>query len=324
MDNTDRPQSVRVGNCASSTLTLSTGAPQGCVLSPLLYSLYTYDCTATSSSTIIVKFADDTVVVGLISDNNERAYLVEIKHLENWCQENNLLLNISKTKELIVDFSKKQERHYQPVRINGTTVERVDSFRYLGVHISQDLSWSRNTNSLAKKARQRLYHLRCLRDFRLPSKVLWNFYTCTIESILTGNITAWFGNSTKQNRQALQRVVRSAERITHTELPDLQTIYYKRYQTKARRIVKDPTHPNNRLFSLLRNTDRPRMPGKGKKKKGKKGSQRPPTARAARSPVFLGTLLTPGVEAGQSDGISADDWDWYNDFQSSESDSVDP
>ncbi|KAK1792052.1 hypothetical protein P4O66_001830 [Electrophorus voltai] len=73
-----------------------------------------------------------------------------------------------------------------------------------------------------------------------------------MESILTGNITVWFGNSTKQDRQALQRVVRSAERITHTELPDLQTIYYKRCQTKARRTVKDPTHPNNRLFSLLR------------------------------------------------------------------------
>ncbi|KAK1800324.1 hypothetical protein P4O66_005468 [Electrophorus voltai] len=247
-----RPQSVRVGNCASSTFILSTGAPQGGVLSPLLYSLYTYDCTATSSSNIIVKFADDTVVVGLISDNDERAYLEEIKHLENWCQENNLLLNVSKTKELIVDCSKKQERHYQPVRISGTTVERVDSFRYLGVHISQDLSWSRHTSSLAKKARQRLYHLRRLRDFRLPSKVLRNFYTCTIESILTGNITVWFGNSTKQDRQALQRVVRSAERITHSELPDLQTTYYKRCQTKARKIVKDPTHPNNRLFSLLR------------------------------------------------------------------------
>ncbi|KAK1794815.1 hypothetical protein P4O66_010027, partial [Electrophorus voltai] len=171
------------------------------VLSALLYSLYTYDCTGTSSSTIIVKFADDTVVMGLISDNDERAYLKEIKHLENWCQENNLLLNVSKTKELIVDCSKKQEQHYQPVRISGTMVERVDSFRYLGVRISQDLSWSRHTNSLAKKARQHLYHLRRLRDFRLPSKVLQSFCTCTIESILMGNITVWFGNSTKQDRQ---------------------------------------------------------------------------------------------------------------------------
>ncbi|KAK1803836.1 hypothetical protein P4O66_003789 [Electrophorus voltai] len=224
---TDRPQSARVGNCVSSTLTLSTGALQGCALSPLLYSLYTYNCAATSSSTIIVKFTDDTVVMGLISGNDERAYLEEIKHLENWCQGNNLFLNISKSKELIVDCSKNPEWHYQPVRIKETTVERVDSFRYLGVHISQDLSWSCHTNSLAKKARQRLYHLRRLRDFRLPSKVLRNFYTCTIESILTGNITVRFGNSTKQDRQALQRVVHSGERITHMELPDPQTIFYK-------------------------------------------------------------------------------------------------
>ncbi|KAK1792063.1 hypothetical protein P4O66_001841 [Electrophorus voltai] len=70
---------------------------------------YTYNCVATSSSTIIVKFADDTVLMGLFLDNDERVYLEETKHLENWCQENNLLLNVSKTKKLIVDCSKKQE-----------------------------------------------------------------------------------------------------------------------------------------------------------------------------------------------------------------------
>ncbi|KAK3562505.1 hypothetical protein QTP86_034772, partial [Hemibagrus guttatus] len=139
---------------------------------------------------------------GLISNNNETAYLEEIKNLETWCQDNNLLLNVSKTKELIVDFSTKQERNYQPL-INGTPVERVDRFQYLGVHITRDLSWSCHVNTLVKKARQRLYHLRLLKDLKLPSKVLKTFYTCTIESILMGSITAWFGNSTKQDRQAL-------------------------------------------------------------------------------------------------------------------------
>ncbi|XP_030611226.1 uncharacterized protein LOC115798502 [Archocentrus centrarchus] len=120
--------------------------------------------------------------------------------------DNNLLPNVSKTKELIVDCSIKQERNYHPVMIGGTAVERVDNFKYLGVHISQDLSWSCHTTALAKKAHQRLYHLRRLRDFKLPSKVLRNFYTCTIESIITGNITTWFGNRTKQDGQALLRV----------------------------------------------------------------------------------------------------------------------
>ncbi|KAL0161887.1 hypothetical protein M9458_041283, partial [Cirrhinus mrigala] len=253
---TGRPQAVRMGGHLSASLTLSTGAPQGCVLSPLLYSLYTYDCVATTSSTTIIKFADDTVVVGLISDNNETAYLKEIRNLENWCQRNNLLLNVSKTKELIVDFSTKQERNYQTPIINESPVERVNSFKYLGVHITQDLSWSWHINTVVKKARRRLYHLRRLRDFRLPSKVLRNFYSCTIESILTGNILTWFGNSTMQDRRALQRVVRSAERTIHTELPDLHSIYSRRCWTKARKIVKDLSHPNNGLFSLMRSGKR--------------------------------------------------------------------
>ncbi|KAK3519755.1 hypothetical protein QTP70_003912 [Hemibagrus guttatus] len=191
---------VKIGRHVSASLTFSTGAPQGCVLSSLLYSLYTYGCVATINSITIIKFADDTFVVGLISDNNEVAYLEEIRNLENWCQRNNLLLNVRKTKELIVDFSTRQERNYRTSVINKSPVERVDFFRYLSVHITQDLSWSCHINTVVKKARQSLYHLRCLRDFRLPSKVLRHFYSCTIESILTGNIATWFGNSTMQDR----------------------------------------------------------------------------------------------------------------------------
>ncbi|KAI4887938.1 hypothetical protein NFI96_007034 [Prochilodus magdalenae] len=60
---TGRPQSVRIRHNTSSTTTLSTGASQGCVLSPLLFNLLTHDCAAMHSSNHIIKFADDTTVI---------------------------------------------------------------------------------------------------------------------------------------------------------------------------------------------------------------------------------------------------------------------
>jgi hypothetical protein len=100
------PQVVKVGNNISTLLILTTGAPQGCVLSTLLYSLFTHDCMATHASNSIIKFADDTNIVGLITNNDETAYRQKVRALALWCQENNLSLNVNKTKALIVDFRK--------------------------------------------------------------------------------------------------------------------------------------------------------------------------------------------------------------------------
>jgi gmma-aminobutyric acid receptor subunit gamma/cGMP-dependent protein kinase 2 len=74
-------QLVRVGNNTSATLILNTGAHQGCVLSPLLYSLFTHNCVAKHDSDTIIKFADDTTAVGLITDNDETAYREEVRDL---------------------------------------------------------------------------------------------------------------------------------------------------------------------------------------------------------------------------------------------------
>ncbi|KAI3352120.1 hypothetical protein L3Q82_020931, partial [Scortum barcoo] len=80
-----------------------------------------------------------------------------------WCRQNNLCINVKKTKEMIVDF--RRGRLLLPsLYIDWAVVEVVSSFRYLGVHISDDLTWSNNNSCLIRKAHhQRLYFLRRLR-----------------------------------------------------------------------------------------------------------------------------------------------------------------
>ena len=174
---------VRVGSNTSATLILNTGAPQGCVLSPLLYSLFTHDCMARHYSNTIIKFADDTTVVGLITDNDEIAYREKVRDLARWCQNNNLSLNITKTKEMIVDYRKRRTEHV-PILIDKAVVEHVESFKCLGVHINNKLEWSKHTKTVVKRARKSLFPLRKLKGFDMGHEILKKFYSCYIKSIL--------------------------------------------------------------------------------------------------------------------------------------------
>ena len=114
------------------------------------YFLFSHDCVALHHTNSLIKFADDTTVVGLITNCDESAFRKEISELALWCHDNNLSLNVSKTNTLIVDFRKQSSEH-APIHINGTAVERVTSFKFLGVHITENLSWTTNT-TLVKKA----------------------------------------------------------------------------------------------------------------------------------------------------------------------------
>lgn len=140
-----RPQ-----NRSYSTFILNTGAPQGCVLSPLLFFLLTQDCFPFHSKYTIGKFADDTTVVGLIKNNDKSTYRKEVKHLTEWCFEINLDLNT--TKEILVDFRKSKKTVLSTGPIKGEEIERMECFRFFGLNISASLTWATHTFHQVKKA----------------------------------------------------------------------------------------------------------------------------------------------------------------------------
>ncbi len=127
---TDTQQVVRLGKFSSSTRKISTGAPQGCVLSPLLFSLYTNDCTSKDLSVKLLKFADDTTLIGLIQNGDKSAYRQEVKELSVWCSLNNLELNTLKTVEIIVNF-----------RRNPPALPHSPSWTALWLQWNQSDSW---------------------------------------------------------------------------------------------------------------------------------------------------------------------------------------
>ncbi|KAL0189784.1 hypothetical protein M9458_016883, partial [Cirrhinus mrigala] len=235
----------------SSTTTLSTVAPQAVLRQPRCSSrCWTHDCTAKFSSNHIIKFADDTTVVGLISNNDETHYREEVAQLAKWCGANNLSLNVSKTKEVVMDFRRNSVDH-RPLTIDSSAVERVSSTKFLGVHITENLTWTTNVTSLNKKGQQRLHFLRRLKRASLPPPILTTFYRGTIESVLTSCITVWYGNCSAADRKTLQRTVNTAAKIIGAPLPSILDIFLARCSSKASSIVKDPSHPSHNLFQLL-------------------------------------------------------------------------
>ena len=140
-----------------------------------------------------------TELVGEISNDEDTLFHKQIENFVNWCDKNYLYLNVSKTKEMCIDF-RKNKRCPKPVYIKGETVERVETYKYLGVVFDSKLNWKENINSVLKKVNTRMYCLRKLRSFGVNSGMLVTFYNAVICRISVYGSVCWGGNISNFDR----------------------------------------------------------------------------------------------------------------------------
>ena len=244
-----RQQYVKFNGNFSETVYTETGAPQGCVLSPLLFTLYTNTCRSGSPVCKVYKYADDTALIGFCCNNDDQ-YQLEVTNFVKWCSENYLLLNVQKTKEIIIDFRKNQT--HDNITINNETVEIVPSYKYLGTYIDCKLKFEENVNAIYKKANKRMYFVRKLHSLHVNRKILELFYKSVVESVFMFGIAAWYGNCTQRSKYLLFRITKYARKLGIQNVNTPDQLYEKAIVKKAKAVRSDCEHPLYSMYKLLR------------------------------------------------------------------------
>ena len=83
------------------------------------------------------------------------------------------------------------------------------------------------------------------------AEAMVSFHRATVESVLTFSITVWYGNATAFERKQLERVVRTASKITGRVLPTVSSIFSTRIKRRMKKVMADPSHPACPLLKIL-------------------------------------------------------------------------
>ena len=207
---TNRKQYVEYNNTKSTILDINTGVPQGSILGPLLFIIYTNDIKNISDSFEKIFYADDTSLLNTLINLNKQEDIKELeKQLDSvyeWLTVNKLTLNISKTKFMI--FSSKNKNINIPnIVLNNQPIENVSEFSFLGVTLSEHMSWRNHTDKISNKINRIVGLLHRLKHF-LPLVTLKTLYYSLIFPHFNYGSIAW-GSDTSRLFKIQKKAIRA-------------------------------------------------------------------------------------------------------------------
>ena len=254
---THRRQRVRVGDAFSEWQAIPAGVPQGSVLGPLLFLIYTIDLPSacTNSNTKCSQFADDTALIATHQSRltSELSLQSAVSAAATWLRRWHLLVNASKT--VTLSFT---PNHQLNITLNGTPLKQVNEHRHLGIILQNNLQWNSHVTHIINKSKKLLHQLRKTRG-QLNTPSLLVIYTAYIRPVIEyGSLV--LSNTTRTQKDQLERVQRRAARIClriplfapvhhssllhHLQLPTLVSRQLLRQVTLAHNIkyIRAPLH----------------------------------------------------------------------------------
>ena len=208
----NRKQFVNYNGQCSSYGNIVCGVPQGSILGPLLFLIYVNDLAYVSDYLYMIMFADDTNA--LDSDKNlnalEERCNNEMIKIVDWVNANKLSLNVKKTNYMLFS-GKKAHGNEQGIIISQKRIEKTNKAKFLGIMISDNLSWKCHIEYISKKVAKSVGVLSRLSKF-LYKKSLLNLYYSLVYPYLIYCNEVW-GLSYSAHRKKLFSLQKRALRI---------------------------------------------------------------------------------------------------------------
>lgn len=183
-----RKHYVEINNCSSNILDSSHGVPQGSVLGPLLYIIYVNDFNVAQS----IMFADDTSILisDIKADNAVQKANLTLQGVHEWYNNNKLILNNKKSSFIRFNPANTNFNYSYLIKTKDGTVKQEKNVKFLGLHLSENCSWTLHIDTVSKKIAPICYCIYQLRDV-VSRSVLLTYYFAQFHSVISYGLLGW-------------------------------------------------------------------------------------------------------------------------------------